>query len=114
MAPVEPDGQTLDDESFRHLLTQDDFVRLDCECGYRRVTRFVRHTGLGLTYWAVDWNGGRKRFANDDIFGTNSTEIRCPNPRCGRKHSVSRQRLQERLDSAVRYGRKVLVLGDDL
>jgi hypothetical protein len=111
---VNPARQVLDDESWRQLQTLDDHVRLDCECGYRRVTRFVRHTGLGLTTWAVDWNGKRKGLAFDDIFGTNSTEIRCPNPRCRRKYSVSRQRLQVRLDQAARYGRKSLVLGEDL
>jgi hypothetical protein len=113
-------------------------VRLDCECGYRRLARFKRWDAgcWGVTKetyppkrrsWTFErvWPGevvsespsGEKWYVDPRISRLavpGALLIECPAPRCKRTHKYRDDVLERALDSAVKYGRRVLVLGVDL
>jgi hypothetical protein len=112
-------------------------VRLDCECSYRRLARFKRRdAGWWVTKedvypkrrsWTFErvWPGevvsespsGEKWYDEprmSRLAVPGALLIECPAPRCKRTHKYRNDVLERALDSALKYGRRVLVLGVDL
>jgi hypothetical protein len=95
------------------------FIRLDCECGYRRVAN-AEFTG---SRWVPMGKARRMmRFEPDNVSGhalgdpgeVERVWLACPSPRCRRRYSYRSDTWNARMNQAAQLGRSVLVLGVDL
>jgi hypothetical protein len=104
-------------------------LRLDCECGYRRVAQIYRFRGK---WWPHEPRSIQATLEQQRairaaleqqraipaytpmmnvIFSEDWYDVTCPGRRCNRRYRYRRETWEARINRAVRSGQRVLVLG---